>query len=192
MKLYLGLLESSLPGQTRIFGEVDGKLLDLNLACAAYFAQVESNRTHSYELAAYYFPETITGFLDRGEQSLKMLDLVAAFSHNNGVCGLRGPAGERVVYDPTEVRILPPFQNPEKSFVIGFSDKARTEAMPKAEIPTAYYKLPQTFVASGAPIVWPKFSEDVDADACLAIVIGKLGRESHLKKPGITLPASRS
>jgi hypothetical protein len=48
MKLYLGLLESSLPGQTRIFGEVDGKLLDLNLACVAYFSQVESNRTHSY------------------------------------------------------------------------------------------------------------------------------------------------
>ena len=192
MKLYLGLLESSLPGQTRIFGEVDGKLLDLNLACVAYFAQVESNRTHSYELAAYYFPETITGFLDRGEQSLKILDLVAAFSHNNGVCGLRGPAGERVVYDPTEVRILPPFQNPEKSFVIGFSDKARTEAMPKAEIPTAYYKLPQTFVASGAPIVWPKFSEDVDADACLAIVIGKAGKRIPPEKAwdhvaGVTL-----
>ncbi len=38
MKLYLGLLESSLPHQTRIFGEVDGKLVDLNLACAAYLA----------------------------------------------------------------------------------------------------------------------------------------------------------
>ena len=48
--------------------------------------------------------------------------------------------------------------------------------MPKAEIPTAFYKLPQTFVTSGAPIVWPKFSEELDADACLALVIGKAGK----------------
>jgi 2-keto-4-pentenoate hydratase/2-oxohepta-3-ene-1,7-dioic acid hydratase in catechol pathway len=73
---------------------------------------------------------------------------------------------------------LPPFQNPEKSFVIGFSDQARIE-MPKAEIPTGFYKLPQTFVTTGAPIIWPKFSEEVDADACLAIVIGKAGRRVH-------------
>ncbi|HEY7221557.1 MAG TPA: fumarylacetoacetate hydrolase family protein [Candidatus Binatia bacterium] len=176
MKLYLGLLESSLPGQTRIFGGVDGKLVDLSPACAACLAQIEHNRTNAYELAAYYFPKTITEFLNRGEQSLKMLDQVAAFAHKNGAHNLRGAAGERVVYEPTEIRLLPPLQNPEKSFVIGFSDKARTEAMPKAEIPTGYYKLPQTFVTSGAPIVWPKFSGEIDADACIAIVIGKPGR----------------
>jgi acylpyruvate hydrolase len=190
MKLYLGLLESSLPGQTRIFGEVDGKLLDLNLACAACFAQ--HNQSNAYELSAYYFPRTITEFLHRGEQSLNILDQVAAFSQKNGLGGLRGPAGEKVVYDRAEVRILPPLQNPEKSFVIGFSDKARTEAMPTPEIPTGYYKLPQTFVASGMPIVWPKFSEDVDADACLAIVIAKAGRRIPPEKAwdhvaGVTL-----
>ena len=71
---------------------------------------------------------------------------------------------------------MPPLQKPEKSFVIGFSDQARVEAMPKPEIPTGFYKLPQTFVTTGAPIVLPKFSEEVDADACLAIVIGKAGK----------------
>jgi 5-carboxymethyl-2-hydroxymuconate isomerase len=81
-----------------------------------------------------------------------------------------------VTYDPNEVRLLPPFQSPAKSFVVGFSDQARVEAMPKAEIPTGFYKLPQTFIANGAPILWPKFSEEVDADACLALVIGKAGR----------------
>jgi 2-keto-4-pentenoate hydratase/2-oxohepta-3-ene-1,7-dioic acid hydratase in catechol pathway len=48
--------------------------------------------------------------------------------------------------------------------------------MPKAEIPTGFYKLPQTFVTTGAPMVWPKFSREVDADGCLAIIIGKPGR----------------
>jgi 2-keto-4-pentenoate hydratase/2-oxohepta-3-ene-1,7-dioic acid hydratase in catechol pathway len=48
--------------------------------------------------------------------------------------------------------------------------------MPKTEIPTGFYKLPQTFVTSGAPIIWPKFSAEIDADACLALVIGKAGK----------------
>src|SRR5262245_46014950 len=104
MKLYLGLLESSLPGQTRVFGEVEHKLVDLNLACAACFSRIEHNRTSAYELAGYYFPETIAAFLDRGEQSLKILDQVGAFLQKNDVRGLRGPAGEKVVYDPTEVK----------------------------------------------------------------------------------------
>jgi 2-keto-4-pentenoate hydratase/2-oxohepta-3-ene-1,7-dioic acid hydratase in catechol pathway len=155
---------------------VDGKLIDLGLACTTYLAEIENNRTHAYELAAYYFPETITEFLARGYPSMAMLDRVAAFAHKIGARNLRGPTREKVAYEPEEMRLLPPIENPEKSFVIGFSDKARTEALPKAEIPTAYYKLSQTFVTSGAPLVWPKFSEEIDADACIAIVIGKAGR----------------
>ena len=176
MKLYLGLLESSRPDQTRVFGEIDGKLVDLNLAYAACLKQSKNHHANVYELAAFAFPESIAAFLARGESSRKALDEVAAFARKNGAGDLSGPSGERVFYDAKEVRLLPPLLSPEKSFVIGFSDKARTEALPQAEIPTGYYKLPQTFVASGAPIVWPKFSEEVDADACLAIVIGKSGR----------------
>jgi 2-keto-4-pentenoate hydratase/2-oxohepta-3-ene-1,7-dioic acid hydratase in catechol pathway len=76
--------------------------------------------------------------------------------------------------------------------VIGFSDRARAEAMPRAEIPTGYYKLPQTFVAGGVPIVWPKFSEAIDADGCFALVIGKPGRRIPAEKAwdyvaGVTL-----
>jgi 2-keto-4-pentenoate hydratase/2-oxohepta-3-ene-1,7-dioic acid hydratase in catechol pathway len=99
----------------------------------------------------------------------------------SGVNELRGPAGEKIAYDAQEIRLLPPFLNPEKSFVIGFSDRARVEALPQAEIPTGFYKLPQTFVTNGAPVVWPKFSNEVDADGCLAIVIGKAGKRIPLE-----------
>ena len=176
MKLYLGLLEGSLPHQTRILGEVDGKLVDLCIAYAAYLSDVEHNHSSAYELAAFYFPETIGAFLERGEPALMALNEVLSFARKRAVHELRGPDGEKVAYDAKEIRLLPPLQNPERSFVIGFSDKARIEAMPKAEIPTGYYKLPQTFVTTDAPIIWPKFSEEVDADACLALVIGKAGR----------------
>jgi 2-keto-4-pentenoate hydratase/2-oxohepta-3-ene-1,7-dioic acid hydratase in catechol pathway len=176
MKIYLGLLEGSLPHQTRLFSALDGKLIDLTLAYSAYLAQDPEARTNAYELAAYYIPSTLAGFLEHGEQSLKALEEAVSFSSKSGVDKMRGPDGEKVAYDPTEIRILPPLQKPEKSFVIGFSDQARVEAIPRAEIPSGFYKLPETFVTTGAPIVLPRFSEEVDADACLAIVIGKAGR----------------
>ena len=74
MKLYLGLTESSPPDQTRIFVEVDGKLVDLSLADAAYLAQVQGEEANAYELAAYYFPSTIAGILERDEQARKALE----------------------------------------------------------------------------------------------------------------------
>src|SRR5215510_4336923 len=176
MKLYLGLTESSPPDQTRVFVEVDGKLVDLSLAYAAYLAQVQGEEANAYELAAYYFPSTISGFLERDEQARKALEQIVSFARKTAAGEMRGPAGEKVAYDLTEIRILPPLQKPEKSFVVGFSDQARAETTPQAEIPTGFYKLPQTFVTTGAPIIWPKFSKEIDADACLAIVIGKAGR----------------
>ena len=182
MKLYLGLLESSLPGQTRIFGELGGQLIDLQIACAAYLTQADGKTANAYELASYYFPNTITGFLEWGEPSLKLLDQIVAFVGKSGVGQLRGPGGEKLAYASSDVRVLPPLQNPEKSFVIGFADRARVEALPPAEIPTGYYKLPQTFITTGAPVVWPRFSEELDADGCIAIVIGKAGKRISPEK----------
>jgi 2-keto-4-pentenoate hydratase/2-oxohepta-3-ene-1,7-dioic acid hydratase in catechol pathway len=175
MKLYLGLTESSAPHQTRIFGERDNRLIDLSFAYSAHLAQ-QGRSADAYDFADFCFPATLAGFLEAGEQSQRALDETLAFIRRNGPNGLRGAMGERIVYESNEIRLLPPFLNPEKSFVIGFSDKARGEALPKGEIPTAYYKLPQTFITSGAPIIWPKFSGEIDADACLGVVIGKAGR----------------
>jgi 5-carboxymethyl-2-hydroxymuconate isomerase len=182
MKFYLGLLESSPPDQTIIFGEIDGTLVDLRLAYAAYLTQVQSNSVNAYELASFYFPSTIAVHLEHGAPARKALDEVVAFVRRSGVGELRGPAGEKIAYEAKGLRILPPLQNPEKSFVIGFSDRARTEAIPKAEIPTGFYKLPQTFITNGAPVVWPKFSKEVDADGCLAMIIGKAGRRISSEK----------
>ena len=175
MQIYLGLLEGALPHQTRIFAAADGTLVDLSLVYATYLTQ-QGDRLTAYERAAFHFPKTLAEFFVRGEQSLQALDQAISFARATGLDHLRGPAGEKIVYTPAEVRLRPPFQDPEKSFVIGFSDQARGEAMPKTEIPTGFYKLPQTFATSGAPIIWPRFSQEIDADACLALVIGKAGK----------------
>jgi acylpyruvate hydrolase len=175
MKLCLGLLDNSPPHQTRVFGDIDGKLIDLRLAYATLLIET-GEKESAYEIAAFYFPPTVRAFLERGEKSLKALEEVLSLVSKNGAQNFRGAAGEKVAYSPNEIRILPPLPDPEKSIVVGFADRVRVEAIPRTEIPTGFYKLPQTFVTSGAPIVWPKFSQEVDADACLAIVIGKAGK----------------
>ena len=48
MKLYLGLLVSSAPDQTRIFGAIDGKLIDLNFAYAAYLTQEQNDMASAH------------------------------------------------------------------------------------------------------------------------------------------------
>lgn len=175
MQLYLGLTEGALPHETRIFAAIDAKLVDVTVAGAAY-RSAAGEGAGVYEWAGFHFPANLAHFLRRGRLSLEALDDVASFVRKTGAGEIRGPRGEKVAYAPGEVRLLPPLVNPEKSFVIGFSDRARVEASPKAEIPTGFYKLPQTFITSGAPIIWPKFSEELDADACIALVIGKAGR----------------
>jgi 2-keto-4-pentenoate hydratase/2-oxohepta-3-ene-1,7-dioic acid hydratase in catechol pathway len=191
MKLCLGLLDNSPPHQTRVFGEIDGKLIDLRLAYATLLIET-GEKESAYEIAAFYFPPTVRAFLERGEKSLKALEDVLSLISQNGAQNFRGAAGEKVAYSPNEIRILPPLPDPEKSIVVGFADRVRVEAIPRTEVSTGFYKLPQTFVTSGAPIVWPKFSQEVDADACLAIVIGKAGKriaaeETWKHVAGVTL-----
>ena len=165
MKLYLGLIENSAPRRTRVFFEEESKLIDLKLA----LSQVDKTTASS-------FPDSIAGILQCGEPALKAVEKLLISARENGARELRGPAGEKVVYDHSEIRFLPPIERPQKSIVIGFSDHVRSETTPKSEIPSGFYKLPQTFVTSGAPIIWPRFAAELDADACLAIVIGKAGK----------------
>jgi hypothetical protein len=56
----LGLIEGLLPHESRIFGEVGGRLVDFTLA--TYLSEVRGEREASYELASLYFPATISEF----------------------------------------------------------------------------------------------------------------------------------
>lgn len=143
MKLYLGLTENSPPYLPRVFGESDSKLVDLNLAYAAYLERVQGVRAHSYELAAFYFPENIMSFLQRGEAALQALAEVDSFIRKNSVRDLRGPAGEKVVYDRNEIRILPPFQRPEKVSSSAFPTRPVLKPCPKLKFLLGFTNFPR-------------------------------------------------
>jgi 2-keto-4-pentenoate hydratase/2-oxohepta-3-ene-1,7-dioic acid hydratase in catechol pathway len=176
VKLFLGRTEGSRPHDSRIFAEVEGRLIDLAGAYAAYLGEVRGEREASYELASLYFPTTVAEFLENGERSLQALADLLSFVEARGVQEVRAPDGEKVVYHPREIVLLPPLDNPGKTIVIGFSDNIPAEMRLKAEVPTGFHKLPRTFTVPGGRIVWPSFSQEIDCDACLAVVIGKPGR----------------
>ena len=106
MKLYLGLTENSPPHQTRIFVELENKLVDLSLAYAAYLADTQGHATSAYELAAFYFPENIAAFLEHGATARQALDglelgIRIAVASDEGPADLRA-AADLVVDSPTE------------------------------------------------------------------------------------------
>ncbi|MGE5307210.1 MAG: hypothetical protein ACM3TN_28210 [Alphaproteobacteria bacterium] len=111
------MLTVRFPHESRIFAAVKGRLVDLTCAYATYLGEVRGEREASYELASLYFPATISEFLENGESSLQaLLDLIF-FLRAGERQDFRGPGGEKVAYDPAEVRLLPPLRNPDKTSV---------------------------------------------------------------------------
>ena len=159
MKLYLGLLESARPDQTRIFSELDGTLVDLSLTYAAYLKQSEGNKANQYERGAFCFPGTIAEFLRRGEQSLQALEDVVTFARQSGLRGCAAPPATKCVR--SEIRLCRHFRVPKK-VCLAFPTSAR-RGHAEAEIPTVFtnyrnFHLPR-------PDHLAEVSEEVDADA---------------------------
>lgn len=173
--IYQGLTEGSATNKPRLFVEIAEKLVDVRCAYATYLQEIH-HAPNAEEIAGDYFPPTMAAFLNRGNAARHALVQCISFAQQRPLENLYGPHRETIVYDFAQVRLLPPVHNPEKSIVIGFSDRARAEGMPPAELPTGFYKLPQTFITTGTPILWPRFSKELDVDACLALVIGKAGK----------------
>lgn len=177
MRLFLGSLETSPARETRVFGDFRGFLVDLHLAYAAYLTQAEKEYFHAYAFADLYFPPTITAFLERGHPSLDALARASDFLGKNDLQTLRGPCGEKLLYRPAEVKLFPPILYPGKVLVIGFSDQVKNiDKKLTARIPTGFYKLMSSLAGPGEEIIYPKFTHQLDCDACIGLVIGKEGR----------------
>ena len=138
MKLYLALLESSHPEQTRIFAEIDGKLIDLNLAYAALLTQSANDCASAYELASYYFPRTLAAYLERGEPVRKALDEVAQFAHRaaSATCAVR-PA-RRSLTMPMKFACCRRCKIPRKVSSLAFRTERESKPCRKRKSPPAF------------------------------------------------------
>ena len=79
-----------------------------------------------------------------------------------------------------EVELLPPLPAPEKIVCIGINYANRNaeyeEPQTCRNIPSMFYRAPESLVGHGQPLVRPKVSEQLDYEGEIALVIGREGR----------------
>ncbi|KUH66712.1 hypothetical protein AU184_19410 [Mycolicibacterium novocastrense] len=85
---------------------------------------------------------------------------------------------QHAVYSPSEVTLLAPILRPEKFICIGlnYRDHAAELGLDLPAEPMFFGKFANSLIGTGATIVPPAISEQIDYEAELAVVIGKRGK----------------
>ena len=126
------------------------------------------------------FRITLQDFLQRGESALKTLEEVVSFARKSVIPGIfTGQRAKKLLTTQPKSGYCRRFSSRKRVSLSASPTKPASKPCPSPRSPRDFTNFPQTFVTTGAPIVLPKFSQEVDADACLAIVIGKAGRRVH-------------
>ncbi|MFH1329241.1 MAG: fumarylacetoacetate hydrolase family protein [Actinomycetota bacterium] len=190
MRYYTFRVASPVGGLIRIGAERDGRLVDLNAACAALLAH--QGEPDAPEYADFLVPPDMVGYLSRGDKARRAVAEALEFVEDGAAAGLDGA---RLAYDFGEVRLLAPVPRPPlirdasaflghirfgKECVSGARDI--TAVPPDARGPAMFYELPPYFHQSGAivagphdPIVKPRFTEQLDFEFEFGVYIGKKG-----------------
>lgn len=167
-------------GRLRRTGVVDARgIVDVNFACAWRLSEEAEPRP--YRVAEVLAPDNMREFLEGWTTSLEQTRRTLA-------CPLpkTGLRGERILYDPREVRLCAPVPHPaslrdffafEQHVKAGFA--RRGEPMPPEwyEIPVYYKSGHQNILGPEEDVKWPSFTERFDYELELAAVIGVAGRD---------------
>lgn len=176
-----------------------GRIVDLSSSCFSYLMEAQGEGRARAQANALVPPEMI-GFLEGDAASRRAADLAVEYVGER----LRresqplGPDGERLTFDESEVRWLPPVPRPpmvrdgvllldhyrsgmERLFK--FSEQERVPAA-TSRMPI-YWKCSRASVAGHqAPIRWPKYTEKLDYEFELGMYVGRRGKDIPLDEAG--------
>src|SRR5947209_7428067 len=93
------------------------------------------------------------------------------------------PRGGRK-HDPARATLLAPVPDPAKIVCLGlnYRDHAAESGMDVPSEPILFSKYATALIGSGAPIVLPESSREVDYEAELVVVVGRGGRDIPLER----------
>ena len=166
-----------------IDGHQNGRILDLTASYAAYLATTDEPTPN--ELAALRTPPDMIGWLRGGAKSREAAEQAMRYATRRLVNdpAPRGPNGANLVYAASEVQLLAtvPRPNTLRDFSIYEEHMTRsgryTEKKPLWYTNPPYYKgNPETVVGANAPIPFPYYTEKLDVEIEIGIIIGKTGR----------------
>ena len=169
------LLTYGIGAKTRLGIEVVDRVVDLPGGYAALPEQARGEGTMPP-------PNDMLALLQAGEPALAGAAAVAGFFTERLRAGAQvaGPAGEQVVYDRGEVRILAPVARPPKIFCLGrnYADHVAEVGGELPKSPEIFSKMATAIIGPGDPIILPppRIASQIDYEGEFAFVIGKRGK----------------
>jgi len=184
MKLYTYEVSTRVGNFERIGVELEGKIVDLNLACATYFK--EKKEPNPYDYASFLIPPNMVKYLEGGERSKKAAIQSLEFVKDRLKTERQmvGPKGEQIIYEFSEVKLMAPVPRPNivrdcMVFLEHFRERWEERGW---GIPQVFYKWPCYATQSGSivagtgdPIVIPPYTKQLDYELELGLYIGKTG-----------------
>jgi 2-keto-4-pentenoate hydratase/2-oxohepta-3-ene-1,7-dioic acid hydratase in catechol pathway len=185
MRLYTYSVSTPVGTFERIGVELDRRLLDLNLACAAYSQAVEGE-DDAYGYAGFMMPPRMVSYLERGQRARALAKRIVAFvgeelSQGREVCA---PRGEHVLFDFSDVRIMAPVPRPTlvRDCMVFLEHFRENWARRGLKVPDVFYERPCWATQSGAvvagtgdPIFVPRYTKQLDFELELGLYIGRKG-----------------
>lgn len=184
MKLYTYQVTTKIGPFERIGAELNGKIVDLNLACVTYLTKGKD--PNPYGSAAFYIPPRMINFFEGGDKSKKIAQESLKFIKDELQKNekIEGPRNEQILYSFDEVKLMAPVPRPNLVrdcivFLEHFRERWEKRGWP---IPDVFYKYPPYATQSGAivagtgdPIWMPRYTKQLDFELELGLYIGKKG-----------------
>lgn len=184
MKLYTFQVATKLGVFERIGAYLDGNIVDLNLAAAAFLT--DTSNSCPYRSADFFIPPNMIKFFEGGEQSKTIaresLAYISEYIKKNG--SIVGPKNERIIYNFDEIKIMAPVPRPNIVWDCITFYKHINHFYEEAgeKVPETFFKFPNYVTQSGStcaghgdPILWPRYTELLDFELEMGIYIGKKG-----------------
>jgi 2-keto-4-pentenoate hydratase/2-oxohepta-3-ene-1,7-dioic acid hydratase in catechol pathway len=183
MKLVTFQVNGPLGAQRRLGALLDGRIVDLTTAYATYLAR-ETDEPMPRELALLRTPPDMLGWLRGQHKAREASEQAVAFARGLAP-DARGLDDARITFERSEVRLLAPVPRPNslRDFSIFEEHMTRREggAVPKRKSwyrhPPYYKGNPDTIIGPEDPIPFPYYSDKLDLELEIGIIIGRGGRD---------------
>ncbi|MBI2184509.1 MAG: fumarylacetoacetate hydrolase family protein [Thaumarchaeota archaeon] len=174
----------------RVGAIINEQIVDLNFAYSAYLANTGGEK-RPYALASLKVPADMLSFLEGGWESLQAAsEAVRYVVEECSTKELKGPRGEKLVYQKNGVRLRTPYASlKNKTISIGRNfplhmlegigtrfEKYVAHAQQMIR-PAGFLKLASSVIGPDDEIIYPKKTKELDYEVELAAIIGKKGKD---------------
>ena len=171
----------------------DGVIIDLSSAGVAL--KSHQGEPQPYRLVEALVPPDMRRFIEAGSTALDEAQRAVNYVLEKRAKGgtPEGPQGESLVFPISDVALLSPLPRPNslRDFILFEGHFRRSYDAMGIEPPDAWYKLPiyykgnaASIIGHGQDLIWPSYTEQLDYELEIAMIIGKEGRNISSENAG--------